>query len=70
MKIPFNTIWGRKNNVYQNNVDIRISGVIARKGSIKINKGVSFMGIDWSLFEGRDIDVETEGEFMVIKGIY
>lgn len=48
---------------------IRIGGIEFGPG-VRFNRGVSFAGIDLTLFLGRDFDVETEGEVFVIKGIY
>lgn len=73
MRVPFETIWKRHvGGVYTNNRKIRISGITANKDCIEWKKGrsISFGGIDWSLFIGRDIDIKEDGDIAVITGIY
>ena len=48
---------------------IRIGGVTLGPGA-KFNKGASFSGVDFTQFVGRDFEVETDGDILVIKGIY
>lgn len=48
---------------------IRIGGVQMGPG-VKFGKGVSFGGIDLSLFIGRDFSTEDQQGILVIKGIY
>lgn len=48
---------------------IKVSGIVFGPG-VKFSKGVSFGGIDFANFIGHDLEVETEGDILVIKGIY
>lgn len=48
---------------------VRIGGVEFGPG-VKFTKGVSFGGIDLSLYIGRDFDTEEQNGVLVLKGIY
>ncbi len=48
---------------------IRVGGVELGPG-VSFRKGVAFGGIDFTEFIHRDLEVETDGEILVIKGIY
>jgi len=48
---------------------IRVGGVTLGPG-VKFGRGVSFGGIDFSQFAGRDFEVETDNNVLVVKGIY
>lgn len=48
---------------------IRIGGVDFGPG-VRFSKGVSFAGVDFTLFIGKDFDVDYEGDVVVIKAIY
>lgn len=48
---------------------IRVGGVTFGPG-VSFGTGVSFSGVDLSQFRGRDFDVETDGEILVIKGVF
>jgi len=48
---------------------IRVGGIAFGPG-VRFNQGVSFGGVDFTLFRGRDFEVQTEGNIFVIKGIY
>ena len=37
---------------------------------LRLVHGSAIGGIDWTLFIGRDLEIETDGEVVVIKGIY
>lgn len=49
--------------------NIKIGGVTFGP-SITFTKGVSFSGINVFDFKGSDIEVEQEGDVLVIKGFY
>jgi hypothetical protein len=44
-------------------------GVEIRPG-IRFSKGAAFGGVDFAQFAGNDFEVETDGDVLVIKGIY
>jgi len=48
---------------------VRIGGVQFGPG-VRFSRGVSFGGIDLSLYVGRDFLVEEQDNILVIKGIY
>jgi hypothetical protein len=48
---------------------IRVGGIELSPG-VSIGQGVAFGGIDFTKFIGRDFDVDTDGNVLVIKGIY
>lgn len=48
---------------------IRVGGVELSPGVI-FSKGVAFGGIDFTQFINHDLEVETDGEILVVKGIY
>jgi len=37
---------------------------------VTFSKGVAFGGVDFTQFVGHDLEVETDGPILVIKGIY
>ena len=65
------------NSVFTKNADgslrpsqrIRIGGVELGP-TVILRKGVAFGGVDFTEFINRDLEVETDGEVLVIKGIY
>jgi len=49
---------------------IRVGGVEFGPG-VRFNRGVAFAGIDFTLFIGKDFDIETDPNgVIIIKGIY
>jgi hypothetical protein len=48
---------------------IRVGGVELGPG-VSFRKGVAFGGVDFTEFIQRDLEVETDGQIVVIKGIY
>ena len=48
---------------------IRVGGVEFSPG-VRFNRGVFFAGIDLTQFIGRDLEIKTDGEVIVITGIY
>ncbi len=48
---------------------VRIGGVEFGPG-VKFTKGVSFSGIDLSLYVGRDFETDEINGVLIIKGIY
>ncbi len=69
MKIPFNQIWEVRNGLLTNKVKIRCGGITAHVGALKDYKGY-LGGIDFSLFIGRELEVKTNGDTLIITGIY
>jgi hypothetical protein len=48
---------------------VQVGGVSFGPG-VRFGKGVSFSGIDFSLFIGRDFQVRRDGQIINILGIY
>ncbi len=69
MRIPFDTIWEVNNGTITNRTKIRCSGITAHPRALKNLRG-TFGGIDWTMFIGRDLDVETDGDTFVLLGIF
>lgn len=70
MKIPFNNVFiQHPDGTLEPQQRIRVGGVEFGPG-VKFSKGVAFGGIDFAQFIGHDLDVETDGEILIIKGIY
>ena len=72
MRVPFNTVWDITEKGITNKVAIRVCGITAYPNALKDYQGF-FGGIDWNLFKGRDLQVQTdphEKDVLVITGIY
>lgn len=48
---------------------VRIGGVEFGLG-VRFTRGVSFSGIDLFQFIGNDLEIEVQGEIVIIKGVY
>ncbi len=48
---------------------VRVGGVSFGPG-VRFGKGVSFSGIDFSLFMGKEFQVRREGQIINILGVY
>lgn len=48
---------------------IRVAGVTLSPG-VRINRGTIIGGVDLTQFIGRDFEVETQKDILVITGIY
>lgn len=48
---------------------IRVGGVEFGPG-VRFTRGVALGGVDFTLFVGRDLEVETDRDVLVVKGIY
>lgn len=70
MRIPFNNVFiQHPNGTLEPRQRIRVGGIEFGPG-VKFSRGVSFGGIDFTQFVGRDLEVETNNDVLVIKGIY
>ncbi|KKU12796.1 MAG: hypothetical protein UX98_C0004G0005 [Parcubacteria group bacterium GW2011_GWA2_47_26] len=70
-RLNFNAIFAQHldDNTLEPKQRIRVGGVEFGPG-VKFSHGVAFGGVDFSQFIGRDLEVETHGDILVIKGIY
>ena len=48
---------------------IRVGGIVLSPG-VSFSRGVSFGGVDFSKYVGHDLEIETDKDIIVIKGIY
>lgn len=70
MKVPFDTVFTQhEDGALEPKQRIRVGGVEFGLG-VKFTRGVSFGGVDFAQFIGHDLDVETDNDVLVIKGIY
>lgn len=70
MKLPFNTVFIQySDGTLEPRQRIRVGGVGFGPG-IRFSRGVAFAGIDFTLFIGHDLEVDSENGVLVIKGIY
>ena len=64
-------------SVFEENTDgsfspkqrIRVGGVILSPG-VSFREGVIFGGVNFSKYKGHDLEIETDKDIIVIKGIY
>jgi len=69
-RVNFNSIFEqRPDGTLTPRQRIRIGGVELGPGVI-FSRGVAFGGVDFTQFIGRDLDIETDGDVLVIKGIF
>lgn len=70
MRVPFNTIFiQHPDDTLEPIQRIRVGGVEFGPG-VRFSRGVAFGGVDFTQFIGHDLEIETENEILVIKGIY
>lgn len=70
MRVPFNTVFLQNTDgSLEPRQRIRVGGVELDPGA-KFSHGVTFGGIDFTQFIGHHLEVETDGEVLVVKGIY
>lgn len=70
MRVSFNTVFIQyPDGSLEPQRRIKVGGVEFGPG-VRFSKGVSFAGIDFALFIGRDLEVEEENSMLIIKGIY
>ncbi|MDP2864179.1 MAG: hypothetical protein Q8N73_00765 [bacterium] len=70
MRISFDNVFiQHPNRTLEPRQRIRVGGVEFGPGVI-FSRGVAFGGIDFFQFIGHDLEVETDGEVLIIKGIY
>lgn len=70
MKVPFSTVFiQHPNGELEPRQRVRVGGVEFGPG-VRFSRGVAIGGIDFTQFVGQDLEVETDGDILVIKGIY
>ncbi len=70
MRVPFNTVFIQYPNAeLEPRQRVRVGGVEFGPG-VKFSRGVAIGGIDFTQFVERDLEVETDEDVLVIKGIY
>lgn len=68
-RVPFNSVFIEEGGKLRPLQQVRIGGVSFGPG-VSISSGVIIGGIDLAQFTGNDLEIETEGNTIVIKGIY
>lgn len=68
-RVPFNSVFIEEEGRIRPLQPVRIGGVSFGPG-VSISRGVITGGIDLAQFIGNDLEIETEGNVIVIKGIY
>ena len=69
-RIKFDAIFLKHNDgSLEPKAKLRVGGVVITPG-VKFTRGVAFSGIDFTQFIDHDLEVETDGDTFVIKGIY
>jgi len=70
MRVPFNQIFTENSNgSISPRTAVNIGGVTMGPG-VAFTRGVSFSGVDIASMAGRDLEVEYQGQLVVIKGVY
>ena len=70
MRVPFDTVFSKDPSGHlEPKQRIRVGGVEFGPG-VKFGQGVVFGPFDFSKFPNSDLEVETRGDILVIKGIY
>lgn len=70
MRVPFNTVFTQhQNGELEPRLRVRVGGVEFGPG-VRFSRGVAFGGVDFTQFIGRDLEVETDSDVLVITGIY
>lgn len=69
-RVTFNSVFTESpDGRLRPNQRIRVGGIEMGPG-VSFSKGVAFGGVDFTQFVGHDLEVETDGPVLVIKGIY
>lgn len=69
-RITFNTIFTQHpDGSLEPRQRIRVGGVEFGPG-VRFTRGASFAGIDFTLFIGKDFEVEKKNGILIIKGIH
>ncbi len=68
-RVTFDSVFQRQDSGFTPRQRVRVGGVEIGTGVV-FRAGVSFGGVDFSQIEGKDLDVETDGDVFIIKGVY
>ena len=69
-RVTFDTIFiSHSDNSYEPRQRIRVGSVEFGPG-VKLRSGVAFGGVDFDQIINHELEVETQGDVLVIKGIY
>lgn len=70
IKLNFEAVFKKnEDNTISPKQKVRISNIEISPNAL-IKKGIAVGGIDIAAFEGHDLQVETDGDILVIKGIF
>ena len=69
-RVPFSTAFNvNTDNSIEPTQSIRVGGILLTPG-ITIKPGQIIAGIDFTQYKDSDLEIDVDGEFLVIKGIY
>jgi hypothetical protein len=69
-RITFNSVFRQHTDgSLEPNQRIRVGGVTFGPG-VRLSRGVQIAGIDFTQFINRDLEVDTDGDILVVKGVY
>ncbi|MBI2607595.1 MAG: hypothetical protein HYW51_02100 [Candidatus Doudnabacteria bacterium] len=70
-RVTFDTIFAShtEDNSYEPRQRIRVGSVEFGPG-VRFTRGVAFGGVEFDQVIGHELEVETQGDLLVIKGVY
>jgi len=68
-RVPFSSVFIEQDGRFAPRQRIRVSGVEMGTGAT-FTTSTSFAGVEFSQIQGRDLDIETDGDVFVIRGVY
>lgn len=68
-RLSFDAVFNNIDGQLEPRQRIRVGGVTFGPG-VRFSKGVALGGIDFTQFIDRDLEVETDEDLLVVKGIY
>ena len=69
-RIKFDAIFSKfPDGSLEPKVKVRVGGIVITPG-VRFMRGVAFGGIDFTQFVDHDLEIETEGDIFIVKGIY
>jgi hypothetical protein len=70
MRVPFSQVFSQNpDGTVTPRSQVTIGGVTMGPG-VTFTRGVAFSGIDIASMAGRDLEVEYQGQVVVVKGVY
>jgi len=70
MRVKFDFCFPKKKGMYTVVTPLRCNGIIMYPGISFTGKDFNVGGVNWKLFLDRDLEVDIDGNTLVITGIY